>query len=719
MNGKSATQVNQANVQAMPQVTHGVLQRKCACGQHTFGGKECAACSKEDEPTLKRSAIKHNLNPGVSPHVPGIVHDVLRSPGQPLDARSREFMEPRFGRDFSNVRVHTDARAVTRGDSDAIQPKLSVGTTNDPLEHEADRVADQAVNSEQPHGQVAAPHIQSYRNPISTEIEAPASVGHVLSGAGRPLEPAVRRDMETRLGHDFSRVRVHSDDTAAQSARTINAEAYTMGHNIVFGPGKFAPSTQTGRHLLAHELTHVVQQTGERGVVQRQASSNVDVEREEIVKATKSTGDLKSKARSIVLPMLTRYFPEYSPNVTAVEYEEKEPGVKVVVKESKLKGKTTQSAVVTVGSRFVNATSEATLRERIMELGESLLASGLIAIPDPQASAGTNVLWKMIHDKFPKKGRRLAGSSYDAKLPGLLTEFKAVRIQVGKTVVESGAPKLYFGKAFLALTDAEKEAKIGQELAKVDKWSVENFRIFKEDLADEDITARIRGLSSSKLAEFRDKVTDPVVKEYADSLITTSTPMEQGLTKRAGGGLTVDVGNVTVVIEPDEFNVRGITRPVTDYEIPLARIPAPPPDRQGNVNNFVPPARQIITIRTRYPAAHPPDQASAYGLGTTPQDIAREATTLRYHEGGHGLRFLKLIVDANSRRPYPPTLNVPNGTPARTYNQLSTDFVNARQAFVNEVTNGRRVALRDIDCVGITIDDFNRQNRIRERPLCR
>ena len=66
--------------------------------------------------------------------------------------------------------------------------------------------------------------------------------------------------MEQRFGHDFSRVRVHSDTVASQSADQMNALAYTVGRNIVFGAGRFAPETQEGRRLLAHELTHVVQQ---------------------------------------------------------------------------------------------------------------------------------------------------------------------------------------------------------------------------------------------------------------------------------------------------------------------------------------------------------------------------------------------------------------------------------------------------------------------------
>ena len=72
--------------------------------------------------------------------------------------------------------------------------------------------------------------------------------------------------MEQRFGHDFSRVRVHSGAAAEQSARDVNANAYTVGHNIVFGAGRFAPGTHEGRRLIAHELTHVVQQSGANGI---------------------------------------------------------------------------------------------------------------------------------------------------------------------------------------------------------------------------------------------------------------------------------------------------------------------------------------------------------------------------------------------------------------------------------------------------------------------
>jgi hypothetical protein len=82
----------------------------------------------------------------------------------------------------------------------------------------------------------------------------------VGSGGGQPLEPDLRRDMESRLGDDFSDVRVHTDDRASASARSINAQAYTVGSDVVFRSDRWSPSSSEGQRTLAHELTHVAQQ---------------------------------------------------------------------------------------------------------------------------------------------------------------------------------------------------------------------------------------------------------------------------------------------------------------------------------------------------------------------------------------------------------------------------------------------------------------------------
>jgi hypothetical protein len=96
---------------------------------------------------------------------------------------------------------------------------------------------------------------------VTAMVEEERSPVHdVISSSGKPLDPEVRDDMEGRLGHDFADVRVHDDGAAHESAKAVNAHAYTVGSNIVFQRDTYDPSSTEGKTMLAHELTHVVQQ---------------------------------------------------------------------------------------------------------------------------------------------------------------------------------------------------------------------------------------------------------------------------------------------------------------------------------------------------------------------------------------------------------------------------------------------------------------------------
>jgi Domain of unknown function (DUF4157) len=97
---------------------------------------------------------------------------------------------------------------------------------------------------------------------VNTLVDEERSPVHdvVSSSSGSPLDADTRTDMESRFGRDFGDVRVHTDGAAHESARSVNAQAYTVGSNIVFQRDRYDPSSVDGRHMLAHELTHVVQQ---------------------------------------------------------------------------------------------------------------------------------------------------------------------------------------------------------------------------------------------------------------------------------------------------------------------------------------------------------------------------------------------------------------------------------------------------------------------------
>ena len=169
------------------------------------------------------------------------------------------------------------APTLSRPPAVILQPKLAIGSIDDPLEHEADRVADQVMRTPTPEISVtAAQPIVSRKcaeceeeeklqkkeaGPQAATNETPAIVHAVLGSPGQPLDAATRAYFEPRFGYDFSEVRIHADALAAASAREVKAQAYTVGHDIVFGAGRLAPGTHEGRRLLAHELTHTVQQS--------------------------------------------------------------------------------------------------------------------------------------------------------------------------------------------------------------------------------------------------------------------------------------------------------------------------------------------------------------------------------------------------------------------------------------------------------------------------
>jgi len=155
-----------------------------------------------------------------------------------------------------------------------IQPKLTINPPNDIYEQQADAMAEKVMRM--PAGgnaffksssnsiQRKCAHCEEEEKKVQMK-SANGSVGssaftNVVQSAGQPLDANTRSFMEPRFGRDFSNVRIHNDAEAATSARSINAMAYTSGNDIVFGQNQFSPTTNSGKQLLAHELTHVIQQ---------------------------------------------------------------------------------------------------------------------------------------------------------------------------------------------------------------------------------------------------------------------------------------------------------------------------------------------------------------------------------------------------------------------------------------------------------------------------
>lgn len=156
--------------------------------------------------------------------------------------------------------------------------------------------------------------LQRKSEPAGSPGGIPSSVHEVLRTSGRALDRAARSYFEPRFGHDFGQVRIHADDKAAQAASSINARAFTVGRDVVFGRGQYAPATDAGLRLIAHELTHVVQQQGTpQAAVQRAAEApkppvNEDTEKE-IPAVVAENIDLSALAAAVPEPAAAQPLP--------------------------------------------------------------------------------------------------------------------------------------------------------------------------------------------------------------------------------------------------------------------------------------------------------------------------------------------------------------------------------------------------------------------------
>jgi outer membrane protein OmpA-like peptidoglycan-associated protein len=293
---------------------------------------------RQESPAGKQSG------PGLQPPVPSSGPFVA---DQQIDD---SYVSPKFSYRFAAVAGDGGSGQEPPPLRSPIQAKLEVGAVNDPLEHEADRLAEQVLRMPEPGPQAtklsasypavrrkcacggsceACQEEQKQSGTIkrkalapgasgesSESLFAPPSVHEVLRSPGQPPDKQTRAYLEPRLGFDFSHVRVHADGKANQSARTIAAHAYTTGNHVVFGAAQYAPQTWAGRKLLLHELAHVIQQSSAGRVdlanqkkyaplatnltptlVQRQGEGNASddkhTRKEEIAGSLKSPGEIK------------------------------------------------------------------------------------------------------------------------------------------------------------------------------------------------------------------------------------------------------------------------------------------------------------------------------------------------------------------------------------------------------------------------------------------
>ena len=231
--------------------------------------------------------LNHHANPRLRLQgaIGNQVQRMLLPPGEELEVDSIGIAASSLAHDFSRIPVSAPVRGK-------IQTKLTVNTPGDIYEQQADAVAEQVIRMPSP----LAPDFQRQIEPVKfiqrktigeAHVKTPPPIVHkVLGSSGQQMDTFTRGFMEPRFGHDFSRVRVHTDNEAASSAQAIGARAYTVGQHIVFGPQQYDIARGDGLRLLAHELTHILQ-SPEHGTADDLVKRDKDKKPEEPLKPSK------------------------------------------------------------------------------------------------------------------------------------------------------------------------------------------------------------------------------------------------------------------------------------------------------------------------------------------------------------------------------------------------------------------------------------------------
>jgi hypothetical protein len=285
------------------------------------------------------------------------------------------------------------------------QPKLTINQPNDVYEQEADhmadkvmRMADVSANSNAFFKPVNIPvqrkcqaceekdKFVHRKKSSTTEVQGNSLDNYIssLSSGGEPMSASSRSFFEPRFGHDFSGVKIHTDTVAAKSARAINALAYTTGNNIVFNSGQYSPESDSGKKLMAHELTHVIQQSQGLSTIQRiscpegaaapataaaGAQNSIDARAQSIItRAADATVPIQTRATRAISDIICAYYPGEAGKVRNILYDSALIGLKT----TSVGSGTSTLGDITVGDYFVNNISTTMIARRILQTGHEL-----------------------------------------------------------------------------------------------------------------------------------------------------------------------------------------------------------------------------------------------------------------------------------------------------------------------------------------------------------
>jgi len=464
-----------------------------------------------------------------------------------------------------------------------IQPKLQVGAVNDAYEQEADKVADQVMAaSVDINIGSSLPQIQRYSaQPSSQMSSVPATVKQVLASPGVPMQLTLRHNMEQQFGRDFSQVRLHLDGEADRSAKHMRAHAYTSGNNIVFGSDQFAPDTQKGRQLLAHELTHVVQQ------------NNSELNDHVLQKKGGTFGGFFRNIGRAITDFFTGSEPSYENDVLR-DY------LSLLKKTKDIEGD-----------------FDSDNKARAVVVRQSMFKPHL---------ADTQI--KVLLTEEMLSGPTLGDD--EKAIIGLLRT--STRDESSKIVEKIGRKRLwdnFSGKnrrAIEAITLIESDLNVNSVVERLKGLSTEKLTEYKDNARDPAVRASI-------------------VKILHMQKITTPLDLNVNFDKTGMATFELSGAIINVmpdVASNDPAMGRGAYTEIATKAGDIANVMA---TTDGSTITSFTGGKTTFTIQTTYGPEAVLTGPSKYGRGTTTPDKASGKTSLKFHESQHGIDILKFITD--------------------------------------------------------------------------
>jgi hypothetical protein len=528
-----------------------------------------------------------------------------------------------------------------------------------------------------------------------------------LNEGGQPLASGVRGFFESRFGHDLSQVRVHADARAEASARTVEARAYTVGEHIVFGRSQYDPASRAGQLLLAHELTHVLQQrpglhrSAEHG---GQPAMGISSTAPAQLRRAPFPGVItRCREQGVPCPApyayggsICRLIDCYSAKTSNLPGAVS-PGVCIYKCEN---GKT--CACVLVGSKtaavctftFCDEPGQANVEPDTQDIANRALAMAgqqggsegapvnaqakleIGAVDDPLEQEADRVASRIVEGggagRWPMTDRQ-SGFVSPASMPGAFAPSPASRGFLRRV------PDLGGGQG-----GEERRRHDGMLSYRESTELLECTRIMGEDNAD---YCREQVLG--------EKTERPRFKQVAG----ITSPQPYGTKARADGSTNFTVGNVVVTFLPDTATTDVAKTGAAETTIDIAHGGIHFTSKQGKIDTFTGPGPAEATIRTTYGPGATASGTSGYGRGTTVDDKTAGTTSLGFHEGQHGVDFQDFLATHRF-----PTFTGTKGMTENAFKGAMTTYFSAADAFSASI---RSYSEQKTDCVGFTIDQAN------------